>query len=212
MLGHIDYLNLLPFYQFLKKKNIKIKKGVPSYINSLFEKRKINAAFISSIKSKNKKCFNVGIVAKKEVRSVLLCPGDGIDTDSATSNILAKQLNLKGKVVIGDKAFKEKNCIDLANEWYKRYKLPFVFARFCVNKNYKKYEKLVNEFLKTKQKIPYLTLKKYANNLGISYKEAKEYLDKIIYYKMGWREKKALKLFLRKNNEFIRNRKITKYR
>ncbi len=212
MLGHIDYLNLLPFYQFLKKKNIKIKKGVPSYINSLFEKRKINAAFISSIKSKNKKCFDVGIVAKKEVRSVLLCPGDGIDTDSATSNILAKQLNLKGKVVIGDKAFKEKNCIDLANEWYKRYKLPFVFARFCVNKNYKKYEKLVNEFLKTKQKIPYLTLKKYANNLGISYKEAKEYLDKIIYYKMGWREKKALKLFLRKNNEFIRNRKITKYR
>ena len=212
MLGHIDYLNLLPFYQFLKKKNIKIKKGVPSYINSLFEKRKINAAFISSIKSKNKKCFDVGIVAKKEVRSVLLCPGDGIDTDSATSNILAKQLNLKGKVVIGDKAFKEKNCIDLANEWYKRYKLPFVFARFCVNKNYKKYEKLVNEFLKTKQKIPYLTLKKYANNLGISYKEAKEYLDKIIYYKMGWREKKALKLFLRKNNEFIRNRKIAKYR
>ena len=197
MLGHIDYLNLLPFYQFLKKKNIKIKKGVPSYINSLFEKRKINAAFISSIKSKNKKCFDVGIVAKKEVRSVLLCPGDGIDTDSATSNILAKHLNLKGKVVIGDKAFKEKNCIDLANEWYKRYKLPFVFARFCVNKNYKKYEKLVNEFLKTKQKIPYLTLKKYANNLGISYKEAKEYLDKIIYYKMGWREKKALNKFLK---------------
>ena len=197
MLGHIDYLNLLPFYQFLKKKNIKIKKGVPSRINKLFEKRKIDAAFISSIKSKNKKCFDAGIIAKKEVRSVLLCPGNGEDKDSATSNILAKKLNLKGKVVIGDKAFKEKNCIDLANEWYKKYKLPFVFARFCANKDYKKYEKLVNEFLKTKQKIPYLTLKKYANNLGISYKEAKEYLDKIIYYKIGWREKKALNKFLK---------------
>jgi hypothetical protein len=31
MLGHIDYLNLLPFYQFLKKKGIKVtKKGSPS--------------------------------------------------------------------------------------------------------------------------------------------------------------------------------------
>ncbi len=198
MLGHIDYLNLLPFYQFLKKKHIKIKKGVPSQINLLFEKRKIDAAFISSVKSKNKKCFDIGIIAKQEVKTVLLCPGSGEDTDSATSNILAKQLNLKGKVVIGDKAFREKNCMDLANEWYKRYKLPFVFARFCVNKDYKKYEKLINEFLKTKQKIPYSTIKKYAKKLGITPKEAKNYLEKIIYYKMGWKEKKALKIFLKK--------------
>jgi len=203
MLGYIDYLNLLPFYQFLKKKNIKIKKGVPSDINFLFETKKINAAFISSIKSKNKKCFDVGIIAKKRVKTVLVCNGKGDDKDSATSNILAKVLNIKGKVIIGDKAFKEKNCIDLANEWYKRYKLPFVFARFCVNKNYKKYEKLIDEFLNLHQKIPYLTLKKYAQKTGITPKEAKEYLEKIIYYKMGWREKKALKLFLRKSREFI---------
>ena len=207
MLGHIDYLNLLPFYQFLKKKNIKIKKGVPSEINKLFEKRKIEAAFISSIKSKNKKCFDVGIVAKKEVRSVLLCPGNEEDKESATSNILAKKLNLKGRVVIGDKAFREKNCIDLANEWYKKYKLPFVFARFCVNKHQKKYEKLIKEFLKSKQKVPYLTLKKYADTLGISYKEAKEYIDKIIYYKINWKEKKSLKIFLK--NE--RKRRKTKF-
>ena len=203
MYGHIDYLNLLPFYQFLKKKNIKIKKGVPSEINFLFETKKINAAFISSIKSKNKKCFDVGIIAKKRVKTVLVCNGKGDDRDSATSNILAKVLNIKGKVVIGDKAFKEKNCIDLANEWYKRYKLPFVFARFCVNKNSRQYEKLINEFLDSHQKVPYLTLKKYAKKLDITPKEAKEYLEKIIYYKMGWREKKALKLFLRKSREFI---------
>ena len=197
MLGHIDYLNLLPFYQFLKKKHIKIKKGVPSKINLMFEKKQIDAAFISSVKSKNKKCFDAGIIAKKRVKTVLLCPGSGEDNESATSNVLAKKLKLKGKVVIGDKAFKEKNCIDLANEWYKKYKLPFVFARFCVNKNYKKYEKLINEFLNKKQKIPFLTLKKYAKKLGISPKEAKEYLNEIIYYKMGWREKKALKIFLK---------------
>jgi len=203
MLGHIDYLNLLPFYQFLKKKNIKITKGVPSEINLLFERKKINAAFISSIKSKNKKCFDVGIIAKKEVRSVLVCKGKGDDNDSATSNILAKVLNIKGKVVIGDKAFKEKNCIDLANEWHKKYKLPFVFARFCVNKNYRQYEKLINQFLNSHQKIPYSILKKYAKKLGITTKEAKEYLENIIYYKMGWKEKKALRLFLRKSREFI---------
>ncbi len=210
MLGHIDYLNLLPFYQFLKKKNIKIKKGVPSKINKLFEKKQIDAAFISSVKSKNKKCFDVGIIADKKVKTVLVCPGEGIDSESATSNVLAKILNIKGKVVIGDKAFKEKNCIDLAQEWHKKYNLPFVFARFCVNRNYKKYEKLINKFTQKKQKIPYLTLKKYANKLGISYKEAKEYLDTIIYYKMGCREKKSLNLFLRKSNELIRNRKTSR--
>jgi len=198
MLGHIDYLNLLPFYQFLKKKHIRTKKGVPSTVNLMFEKRQIDAAFISSVKSKKQKCFNAGIIANKKVKTVLLCPGIGEDIESATSNTLAKQLNLKGKVIIGDKAFKEKNCIDLANEWYKKYKLPFVFARFCVNTKYEKYEKLINEFLDSHQKVPYLTLKKYANKLGISYKDAKEYLEKIIYYKMGWKEKKALNIFLKK--------------
>ena len=210
MLGHIDYLNLLPFYQFLKKKHIKIKKGVPSTINEMFEKRKIDAAFISSVKSKNKKCFDIGIIANKKVKTVLVCPGKGLDSESATSNILAEILNIKGKVIIGDKAFREKNCIDLAKEWHQKHKLPFVFARFCVNKNYEKYEKLINEFLQKKQKIPYVTLKKYASSLGISYKEAKEYLDKIIYYKMGWREKKSLKMFLRKKDELIRHKKPTR--
>ncbi|WP_422110217.1 MqnA/MqnD/SBP family protein [Caminibacter mediatlanticus] len=109
-------------------------------------------------------------------------------------------LNIDGKVVIGDKALKQKNCIDLANEWYKKYKLPFVFALFCCNKKNQKYKKLINEFLKTKQKVPYSIIKKEAQKIGISPKEAKEYLDKIIYYKIGWREKKALKLFWKKAN------------
>jgi len=210
MIGHIDYLNLLPFYQFLKKKGIKTKKGVPKEINILFEKRKIDAAFISSIKSKHKKCLNSGIVAKEKVKSVLVCSGEGSDKESETSNRLAEILNIKGKVIIGDKALREKNCIDLANEWHKKYNLPFVFATFCVNKNYKTYEKLINEFLSKRQKIPYSTLQKYAKKIGISTKEAKEYIEKIIYYKIGWREKKALKLFLRKSDEFIKNRKLTK--
>ncbi|WP_457564903.1 MqnA/MqnD/SBP family protein [Caminibacter sp.] len=199
LIGHIDYLNLLPFYQFLKKKNIKTIKGVPTTINRLFENKKIEAAFISSIKAKNKKCFNAGIVAKRKVKTVLVCKGKGIDSESATSNILAKILNQNGQVVIGDKAFNKKNCIDLAALWYEKYRLPFVFALFCANKNHKEYQKLIDEFLSKKQKIPYYILSKHAKKLGISYKEAKEYLDKIIYYKIGWQEKKALRIFWKKS-------------
>jgi len=195
LIGHIDYLNLLPFYQFLKQKGVKVRKSYPAQVNEWFEQGLIEAAFISSIKAKGKTCLNAGICAEKEVKTVLVCKGEGDDYESATSNILAKVLNLKGKVVIGDKAFKEKECIDLAGMWYEKYKLPFVFALFCTNKNNKNYKKLLNEFLSKKQKIPYSTLKKYAEKTGISPKEAKYYLDKIIYYKIGWKEKKALKKF-----------------
>ncbi|NPA10977.1 MAG: hypothetical protein GXO62_01890 [Epsilonproteobacteria bacterium] len=202
MIGHIDYLNLLPFYQFLKKKDIQFKKSYPAKINELFEKRKISAAFVSSVKSKNKKCFDVGIAANKEVKSVLLCKGSGEDKESATSNVLAKVLGVKGRVVIGDKAFREKGCVDLAKEWNKKYHLPFVFARFCVNKNPAKYKKLIDEFQRKKIYIPYRVIKQYAQKTGISPKEAKEYLQKNIYYKLGWREKKALKKFLFLSRKF----------
>jgi len=206
MLGHIDYLNLLPFYQFLKKKGIRFKSSFPSEVNRWFEVGKIDAAFISSVKAKNKKCFDVGIAAKKEVRSVLVCEGRGDDFESATSNILAKILRQNGRVVIGDKAFREKNCKDLAFLWYQRYNLPFVFALFCVNKDYDRYAKLIKEFLDSHQKVPYLTLKKYAENLGISTKEARDYLENVIYYRLGWREKKALRLFWRKAYELARDK------
>jgi chorismate dehydratase len=194
-IGHINYLNLLPFYQFLKKKGIKVCSSYPAYINKLFEKKQIEAAFISSIKAQNKKCFNVGIAAKKRVKSVLVCQGQGEDKESQTSNILAKILNQEGRVVIGDKAFKEKGCKDLAKIWFERYNLPFVFALFCVNKHQKKYEKLIKEFLKSKPKIPYYVLKPYLQKTSLSYKEAKEYLEKVIYYKLSWQERKALYKF-----------------
>jgi len=200
VIGKIDYLNLLPFHLFIKRYNIKTKEGYPSQINRMFDKKLVEAGFISSIKSKNKKCFDVGIIANKKVMSVLVCEGKNRDDfESNTSNVLAKILHLKGEVIIGDKAlqiyFKDlKNCKDLANEWYKKYKLPFVFARFCVNKNYKQYEKLINKFLKTKVKIPQYILKQKAKKLGLTTKEVKNYLN-LIYYKMGYKEKRSLKIF-----------------
>ena len=201
IVGNIDYANMLPFYVFLKKLNYKFyaKKGVPSKINQLFLKRKVDGAMISSIFSKQKRCLKFGIVAKNEVLSVLLIPGKyKQDSESNTSNILAKVLNLQGEIIIGDKALKikDKTAIDLALKWKEKTNLPFVFARYCFNKNEKIFNKITKEFLKKQTKIPSYILNKYAKKLSISSKELKFYLAKIDYF-LGYKEEKSLKLFLK---------------
>ena len=202
MLGHIDYINLLPFHIFLKKyyHYYTTKKSYPAKINQMFDKKIVNSAFISSIKSKNKKCFDAGIIANKKVLSVLVCNGENRDDfESNTSNILAKILKQEGEVIIGDKALKryhsDETCKDLATLWFEKYQLPFVFARFCVNKDSKKHQKMVQKFLKTKIFIPQYILKKYTKR-GVSEKQIKEYLN-LIKYQMDWKEKKSLKKFLK---------------
>jgi chorismate dehydratase len=207
----IDFINLIPFYVYIKK-NIKssqtkaiinYKKSYPSKINKDFHKRRVDGAFISSIKSQRCKCTNIGIVAKKEVLSVLSIPGDfSKDTQSDTSNILAQVLNEKGKIIIGDKALQyyyENNTqefTDLAQKWHQEYKLPFVFARLCYTKNGKTIEKLANGFVHTKVRIPQYIIKKYAKRTGLSVKQISYYLDRISY-KIGYKEEKSLKKFFK---------------
>lgn len=207
----IDFINLLPFYIFIKK-NIKssqikqiinYKKSYPSAINKKFKKQQIDAAFISSIASKRCKCVDIGIVASDEVLSVLSLKGDyEKDYQSDTSNALAKVLDIDGKVIIGDKALfyyhnsKNKNFVDLAKVWKEKYNLPFVFARLCFNSHQKYLENLSKEFLKTKVKIPQYILKKYCSKTGLSQKQILEYLEKISY-DVGYKEKKSLKLFFK---------------
>ena len=210
IIGKIDYINLLPFYVFLKrelkssyeKAAINYYKGVPSHINHLFIKRRVEAAVISSIISAKYRCSDFGIVANKKVLSVIICPGkDKKDSDSNTSNQLAKALGLKGEVLIGDKALlrqKKQECKDLATEWYKRYRLPFVFARFCYQKHSHKYEKLSNKFLQKPIKIPHYILQQYIKRSHLSRKEVLNYLQHI-HYKLGKKEKKSLKIFLNLN-------------
>jgi len=103
LFGKIDYINLLPFHIFIKKyisssqlkASINYKKSYPSKINEDFKYRRISGAFISSVKAFNKNQTNIGIVAQKEVLSVLICEGKNQDDlESSTSNILAKVLNL----------------------------------------------------------------------------------------------------------------------
>ena len=209
--GKIDYLNLLPFHMFLKKRLKSSSErcawqrhgSVPSSVNRAFFGRRVDAAVISSVKSRGLKCTDMGIVADGEVRSVLLLPGSfEKDSESDTSNALAKTLGLEGKVIIGDKALHyylvdNPEGIDLAAEWKRRYKLPFVFARLCAHPRYfKRIEKLSEEFLSKPQKVPIYILKKKAMEHGISCKDLKEYLA-LIYYKIGWRERRSLEHFLR---------------
>jgi len=213
--GKIDYINLLPFHIFLKKSSLsnsfkqscEYKKSYPSNINKKFRKRTVDAAFISSIESDRKsiKTLPLGIVAKKNVNSVLIKKNSlsSNDPHSATSNVLAKVLDIKGEVYIGDKALKlflqnPNEYIDLANEWNCNYKLPFVFARLSVNKHFKTYKKLSDNFKNKSIKIPQYILKGYAYERGIPPKEILKYLS-LISYDVREKEMRGFKLFLKKS-------------
>lgn len=205
--GKIDYLNLLPFHVFMKrflrsssqKMSINAKKGVPSKINQKFVSRKVDAAFISSIRAKGYKNANLGIIANKEVLSVLVIPNatNKSDTESETSNALAKILKTNGEVIIGDKALKyylsNKPYIDLATLWYEKHQLPFVFALLCFHKDENTYKTVEKKFLKQKVKIPQYILKQASNRVGIKEKDILNYLEYISYEltpkaKMGLRK------------------------
>jgi len=208
LFGSISYLNLLPFQLFLKqhiadnasKMAFRYKRAVPSKINKALRRREINAAFISSIASKKCKCTNLGIIADKKVYSVLLLEGkNASDPASATSNRLAKVLDLQGQVLIGDAALQYYlsggEGIDLAEAWHQETGLPFVFARLCFNQHGKAIEKLAKKFANTKVKIPQYILKKEAGKRDITPKQLTWYLEQI-YYTMGYKEQRSLKKFL----------------
>ncbi len=215
--GKIDYINLLPFHVFLKRSSLSYSfksaceyhKSYPSNINQKFKNRHVDAAFISSIQSNQQGItrLNLGIIAQKEVQSVLVKKGSTKkDPASATSNVLAKVLDIQGEVIIGDRALKcylqnPKDYIDLAKVWNERYRLPFVFARLCVNSHKTFYQRLAKKFAKTPIKIPNYILNNYAKERGISPHEIKTYLT-LITYTMTQKEHRALKLFLKKASMF----------
>jgi len=213
LFGSISYLNLLPFQVFLKryisnnaaKMTFRNKRAVPSAINKAFKRQSIHAAFISSIESRKCKCTDLGIIAHKKVYSVLLLEGKNqTDPASATSNQLAKVLELQGQVLIGDVALKHYldggEGIDLAEAWYDKTGLPFVFARLCYNKHGDAVQKLAHTFSHTKTKIPQYILKHEAKKRGITPKELAWYLEHI-YYEMDWKSKRGLKRFLNESKK-----------
>jgi len=205
--GAIEYLNLLPFYIYVRKsvrssqfkKIMEFNRGVPSEINGLFRERKVDYAFISSIASKGFNCSELGIIAPKEVQSVLVLEGEEKrDSESETSNRLAEVLNIKGQVIIGDKALRYYlsggEAIDLAEEWYRKYGLPFVFAKLCFHKNRKFIQNISKGFVKPY--IPLYIQNRYAKKLKISRKELLAYLDKI-EYNCSKKSRKSFEIFSR---------------
>ncbi len=177
-------------------------KGVPSTINKKFRQRKVDAAFISSIEAQKCKNAHLGIIAKKEVQSVLVIPSQKTkkDSESATSNRLAELLGISGEILIGDKALRyaldHDNYIDLAKMWYERYNLPFVFALLCSHSKKKEFLKLQKSFAKHSHciKIPHYLLQKASKRTQIEPKAIKSYL-KLISYKMDYKAKRSFVKF-----------------
>ncbi len=176
------------------------KRGVPAEINKQFLSRKVDAAFISSISAKKHKHVGLGIIAKKEVQSVLVVPASEHkrDVESATSNVLATVLGVKGKVLIGDKALRHylqnKPHTDLAKVWNQKYNLPFVFALLCYHKDKKLYKRIEKHFLKAKVKIPRYILQQASQRTSVKENDILNYLE-YISYEVNAKSKLGLKKF-----------------
>ena len=211
--GKIEYLNLLPFHVFMKrflrysglKQSMEYHKSVPAKINEKFVARRVDGAYISSINSRKCRQPKLGIIAKKEVRSVLVIPHlpSQNDLESATSNALAKILGLQGKILIGDKALRyaltNDDYIDMAALWYEQTGLPFVFATLCFNKKSAFAARIEKRFARQAHfiKIPRYILQKAAQKSAIPPKEILEYLH-LIEYTLDTKSRKSLQKFLDK--------------
>lgn len=207
--GKIDFINLLPFHVFMKRyakstrihQTLNYHKGVPSALNRSFAARRIDAAFISSITAQKCTHFNVGIVARREVLSVLALPSgeDKKDVDSASSNLLANILDIHGEVLIGDKALRTfysgAQCIDLAGQWYETTHLPFVFALLCTHNHTDELKRLSHAFRSKKIKIPHYILCETARKSQLTPRQITHYLQ-FISYTVGEKEKKGYKRFV----------------
>lgn len=212
--GKIEYLNLLPFHVFMKRfakssqqsMSMNYYKDVPANTNKKFLSRKVDAAFISSIRAKRRKHVNLGIIAKKEVLSVLVAPQERSQSDgeSETSNILAKVLGIEGKVLIGDKALRyylEGGLhVDLAKEWKERYGLPFVFALLCYHKDAALYKNIEKNFMHGRIRIPRYILEEASKRSGVASKDILRYL-RHISYDLDRKAKTGLKKFYKESQK-----------
>lgn len=208
--GRIEYLNLLPFHIFMKRylrssqsqMMFRHSGGVPSAVNRDYRLRRIDAAFISSIRARREKDLGLGIIADGEVQSVLLIPSDvpGTDSASETSNVLAAVLGLHGRVLIGDPALRAflagVEAVDLAAAWKARYGLPFVFAVCAYQGGGAQMERMGRAFGRRRQKIPQYLLARAAKRTGVAPNDILEYLTHI-NYRLDHRARRSLNRFWR---------------
>lgn len=207
--GKISYLNLLPFDIFIKKYPIQSSfkmfinhhTNYPAKLNKDFLHKRIDAGFISSIAGVKANKTKSGIIAYGAVWSVIAINRDNkLDYQSASSNILSQILNVKGEILIGDRALRyiieHNDYIDLGERWHQKHSLPFVFGLLCCNKNTAFYNKLSNTFNKSKPKIPHYILQIRAVEAKLPKQFIKEYLNHI-HYKVTAKAQKSLNIFYR---------------
>ncbi len=215
--GKIAYLNLLPFDVFIKKYPtpcyfktfLGLRKSYPARLNKDFLYKRIDAGFISSIAGyesmRLNKATNAGIIARGAVWSVIAIhnPKQKDDYQSASSNALAKVLDVRGEILIGDRALayklshNENSYIDLGQKWWDAHHLGFSFGRLCFNKNAKFYTTMAQSFVNKRIKIPHYILQQRAIESGIAKKDILAYLEHI-HYKIGKKEKLVLSRFYAK--------------
>lgn len=214
--GKIAYLNLLPFDVFIKKYPtpcyfktfLGLRQSYPARLNKDFLRKRIDAGFISSIAGyesmRLNKATNAGIIARGAVWSVIAIhkgqEGQKDDYQSASSNALAKVLDVKGEILIGDRALayklshNESSYTDLGQKWWGTHHLGFSFGRLCFNKNAKFYTQMAQSFVNKRIKIPHYILQQAAVESHIAKKDIMAYLEHI-HYKIGKKEKLALNRF-----------------
>lgn len=208
--GEINYLNLLPFRLYLKRHRYRdrwvIKTGTPAEVNRWFREGRIDGGVLSSVRAVEGVRYPVGIGAEGPVWSVLLSPTrEGGDPASNTSNLLPVALNLKGQVVIGDRALSlylknREEWVDLGEEWFRQVQLPFLFAQLTSRRPSRELERVATGFLRQGRgiyRIPQYLLRWEGARRGLSPRQVEEYL-RLIRYQVGWREELGFKKFLRR--------------
>ena len=214
--GKVSYKNTIPL--FYKLSNFEVVEGVPSYLVKLLREGKIDAGIVSSaeyffnpdrylilpnisISSKGKVC-SVKLFSKVPLEEVKRVK---ISKASLTSRyllfyIFEKNFGFLPKeeeegealMLIGDDALKVKGfpyTYDLAEEWYRIHKLPFVFALFLVRKETDPKE--VSQLYKSVKK----SLDTFFKDLAFGEVSKDFYFTECIDYSLGEEHIQSLKIF-----------------
>ena len=151
--GLVPFLNVAPFWDI----PYKIIFAPPAELNKMMRNQKLDVAFCSSIEylyGNYERVSNLGLAAHGQIKSVnLYLKGEidqahiRLDPKSEAANALLKILCPNARfsdsgdsfLIIGDEALRKPHVegfrtIDLAQWWFEKTALPFVFALFIKQK------------------------------------------------------------------------------
>ncbi len=190
-----------------------IQGGIVSSIEYLLKEEEYRLVPNISISSRIKAC-SVVILSKKPIHSInkLYLTQDSMTSQAlalyivrrvykANPDIVKTREEADAVLLIGDEALKEANrwpyLYDLGEEWYKLYKLPFVFALFIVKKWAPQW---LDEYIEGQCKA---SKEKFFKDLeegklhieGYTDTFLKQYFYECLHYELNTAERESLKLF-----------------